>query len=165
MASGSLRRGHGSAPSSMCSTEPGLIGRRRSSFALGSSSAGSRRFRWRTSRRSIRRRNACWCGSDARRPGLHERVSPILGTRWRADRPKDRNDDILSPFAVKTTCHPAQVPQEAAGSSRPHPQNPATLGAEDPAHGGNPRLSPPNPQAPRPACHAGGRGFESRRSR
>ena len=42
---------------------------------------------------------------------------------------------------------------------------PARRGAKRPACAGNPRLSPPRPEAPRPACHAGGRGFESRRSR
>jgi hypothetical protein len=65
----------------------------------------------------------------------------------------------------KTTTHPAPIPQEVAGSSRPYPTIPATRVSKDPAHGGNPRTSPPRPEAVRPACHAGGRGFESRRSR
>jgi hypothetical protein len=64
-------------------------------------------------------------------------------------------------LSSKTTTHPALIPQEVAGSSRPYPAIPATPVSKDPAHGGNPRLSPLNPQAPRPACHAGGRGFES----
>ena len=58
----------------------------------------------------------------------------------------------------------ALIPQEVAGGSRRHPRIPATPGAERPAHAMNPRRSPPSPQTPRPACHAGGRGFESRRS-
>jgi len=68
-------------------------------------------------------------------------------------------------FAIKATPHPALIPQEAAASSRRWPAIPATPRAEHPASDGNPRLSPLRPQAPRPACHAGGRGFESRRSR
>ena len=66
---------------------------------------------------------------------------------------------------VQTTLHPAQIPHEGVGSSRPHPLIPATPRSQSPAHAGNPRQSPLNQQAPRPACHAGGRGFESRRSR
>jgi hypothetical protein len=66
---------------------------------------------------------------------------------------------------MQATAHPALIPQEAPGSSRTHPRIPAARGSERPAHGGNPRLSPLSAQPPRPACHAGGRGFESRRSR
>jgi hypothetical protein len=68
-------------------------------------------------------------------------------------------------LSAKTTTHPAPIPQEVAGSSRLYPTIPATRVSKDPAHGGNPRTSPPRPEAVRPACHAGGRGFESRRSR
>ena len=50
------------------------------------------------------------------------------------------------------------MPQEVPGSSRTTPPIPATREAESPALGGNPRLSPLSPEAPRPACHAGGRG-------
>src|SRR6266508_680075 len=70
-----------------------------------------------------------------------------------------------APFAVKTT--PASR-ADPAGGRRKLPQvpaNPRDGTAERPAHGGNPRRSPVSPEAPRPACHAGGRGFESRRSR
>src|SRR5262249_18214601 len=59
----------------------------------------------------------------------------------------------------------AQIPHEGTGSHRPRPVIPAGGGAERPALAGNPRRSPAIPQAPRPACHAGGRGFESRHSR
>jgi hypothetical protein len=68
-------------------------------------------------------------------------------------------------LSAKTTTHLAPIPQEVAGSSRPYRTIPATPVSKDPAHGGNPRTSPPRPEAARPACHAGGRGFESRRSR
>ena len=64
-----------------------------------------------------------------------------------------------------TTSHPALIPHEVAGGPRPHPLIPATAPSKSPARAGNPRLSPLGPEAPRPACHAGGRGFESRRSR
>jgi hypothetical protein len=75
-------------------------------------------------------------------------------------------------FAMQTTSYPALISHEAAGNSRRRPQIPARRKAESPAlarkallSAGNPRLSPLSPEAPRPACHAGGRGFESRRSR
>jgi len=75
--------------------------------------------------------------------------------------------------------HPAQIPivsQRDNGASRAHPAGsrrrlpqapakPARRRFESPARPGNPRRSPPKPARPRPACHAGGRGFESRRSR
>jgi hypothetical protein len=57
--------------------------------------------------------------------------------------------------------HPAGGPR----NSRPAPRIPATARLESPAHGPNPRPCPLSPEAPRPACHAGGRGFESSRSR
>jgi hypothetical protein len=67
--------------------------------------------------------------------------------------------------ATWATTHPALIPHEAAGSSRKRPPIPATPVSKRPALSANPRLSPLSPEAPRPACHAGGRGFESRRSR
>jgi len=75
------------------------------------------------------------------------------------------NPRTFCSFANETTAYPAIIPHEAAASSRRRPAIPATPGAEGPARAGNPRLSPLRPQAIRPACHAGGRGFESRRSR
>jgi len=53
-------------------------------------------------------------------------------------------------------------PSEAPAHTR---QSPHHRAREGPALAGNPRLLPPSPEPPRPACHAGGRGFESRRSR
>jgi hypothetical protein len=50
--------------------------------------------------------------------------------------------------------HPAGGPR----NSRPAPRIPATARLESPAHGPNPRPCPLSPEAPRPACHAGGRG-------
>ncbi len=66
---------------------------------------------------------------------------------------------------LKATPHPALIPQGIARSSRRYPAIPARPRARRPAHAANPRISPLRPEAPRPACHAGGRGFESRRSR
>jgi hypothetical protein len=66
---------------------------------------------------------------------------------------------------TQTTFHPAHIPREVAGSSRRCPVIPASQVAKSPAHPGNPRPLPLTPEPPRPACHAGGRGFESRRSR
>ncbi len=70
-----------------------------------------------------------------------------------------------SSFSNSTTPHPALIPHEVAGSSGVPPGIPATTCSECPAPVGNPRVSPLSPEVPRPACHAGGRGFESRRSR
>jgi hypothetical protein len=68
-------------------------------------------------------------------------------------------------FSVKTTYYPALIPQEVAGSPRRSPRIPARGPKKRPALAANARLSPLSPGPPRPACHAGGRGFESRRSR
>jgi hypothetical protein len=96
------------------------------------------------------------------RPAVGCTSEPLAGTFAIAgDRPSWYPDS----FAIQATAHPAFMPHEVAGSSRPRPPNPATPGSESPGRGGNPRLSSLSPQAPRPACHAGGRGFESRRSR
>jgi hypothetical protein len=57
--------------------------------------------------------------------------------------------------------HPAGGPR----NSRPAPRIPATARLESPAHGPNPRPCPLSPEAPRPACHIGGRGSRPGRSR
>jgi hypothetical protein len=66
---------------------------------------------------------------------------------------------------IQTTRHFAHIPREVAGSSGRCPVIPASQVAKSPAHPGNPRPLPLTSEPPRPACHAGGRGFESRRSR
>ena len=68
-------------------------------------------------------------------------------------------------FSSSTTIYPACIPRDVAGSFRRYPAIPAKARTQSPALAGNPRFSPPRPELPRPACHAGGRGFESRRSR
>jgi len=68
-------------------------------------------------------------------------------------------------ITVMTTAHPAPIPREAAGSSRGQPPIPAEPRNESPARAANPRPTPPRPESSRPACQAGGRGFESCRSR
>ena len=75
------------------------------------------------------------------------------------------------PRGFLRVAHRGNWPSRAdpAGGRRKLPPTPANprndQGRKDPALAGNPRLSPLSPEAPRPACHAGGRGFESRRSR
>ena len=66
---------------------------------------------------------------------------------------------------TKTTVVPAHIPRDVAGSSRRCPGIPASQVAKSPVYPGNPRSLPLSAEPPRPACHAGGRGFESRRSR
>jgi hypothetical protein len=60
---------------------------------------------------------------------------------------------------------PAYIPQEVGGNPRWRAAIPARRRSKRPAHGENPRPFPASPATPRPSCHAGGRGFESRRSR
>ena len=95
--------------------------------------------------------------------GAEYRRQPFVSARGRAFLPLGRS--VHPPLTVVTTPHPAHIPPEGAGSSRRSPTIPARSLAKSPALAGNPRLLPLNPEAPRPACHAGGRGFESRRSR
>ncbi len=52
-------------------------------------------------------------------------------------------------------------PEAPAGAR----QSPQARVAKSPAHAGNPRPLPAQPGITKTACHAGGRGFESRRSR
>ena len=86
----------------------------------------------------------------------------IVGS-WRRQRRNPARHPAA--FAMEATSYPALIPHEGAGTSRPYPLIAATRRAECPARAANPRLSPLNPEASCPACHAGGRGFESRRSR
>jgi hypothetical protein len=62
------------------------------------------------------------------------------------------NHDRIPPrsrsLPIKTTEHPALIPQKAPGGSRRRPPIPARLESEDLALAGNPRLSPLNPVAP-----------------
>jgi hypothetical protein len=73
--------------------------------------------------------------------------------------------DFLPSLRIRQRTHPAHISHEGAGSSRQSPAIPARsltntlLTARIAA---SPR---PSSEAARPACHAGGRGFESRRSR
>jgi hypothetical protein len=99
-----------------------------------------------------------------RSPGIGS-VTDSLSDIWPRGGRRGRHPAHTRPFSTRTTPHPAIIPHEPAGSSRKSPAIPATARAKRPAHRGNPRLFPLRPQAPRPACHAGGRGFESRRSR
>ena len=59
---------------------------------------------------------------------------------------------------TRATNHPALIPHEVPAGARKRRAIPAKRGAKRPARAGNPRLSPPRPEASRPACHAGGRG-------
>ena len=54
--------------------------------------------------------------------------------------PETTSRKHLASFAMKTTLHPALIPQEVAGSSRRDPQIPATAPTERPAIAGE---SPP----------------------
>ena len=76
----------------------------------------------------------------------------------------------MIPRLSRSVCHMGNYSSRAdpARGSRKPPPAPANSrndrGAK-PADAANPRVCPLSPEAPRPACHAGGRGFESRRSR
>ena len=97
--------------------------------------------------------------------------------------------DVLSPAACDTStrpacdrrslARPARIPvvgildntpsrADTAGGRRklpPGPGYPRKARVERTCSRDNPRPLPLSPEVPRPACHAGGRGFESRRSR
>jgi hypothetical protein len=99
--------------------------------------------------------------------GAHQRDSMRSARRGQ---PRDRISVRRIPQTsraspAETTLHPAHIPREVGGISRQAPGNPARQAPKRPAHVGNPRPVPLSPETPRPACHAGGRGFESRRSR
>jgi hypothetical protein len=72
-----------------------------------------------------------------------------------------KHPDVANPDNAPSRAYPAggrrKLPQAPGG--------PRKSSGESPAHAGNPRPLPLSPEPPRPACHAGGRGFESRRSR
>ena len=76
-----------------------------------------------------------------------------------------RHPSTAPMLSATATTYPTHIPQESAGRSRRRPMFPASHGGESPADVANPRPLPLRPEPPRPACHAGGRGFESRRSR
>ena len=66
---------------------------------------------------------------------------------------------------TRATSHPALIPHEVAVSSRVDPLIPIAQGSKKACSRRESPPSPRRPEVPRPACHAGGRGFESRRSR
>ena len=66
---------------------------------------------------------------------------------------------------TRATSHPALIPHEVAVSSRVDPLIPIAQGSKRPARAGNPRHPRVGRKCQDRHCHAGGRGFESRRSR
>jgi hypothetical protein len=71
----------------------------------------------------------------------------------------------MPPVAIETTIASRTHP---TGGRRKLPLMPGLLASQQPkrpAHGQDPRLFPHGTEPAGPACHAGGRGFESRRSR
>src|SRR5215218_516749 len=66
---------------------------------------------------------------------------------------------------IAETAYPAQIPHEVVGSPRRCPLIAGRRREKSPALAANPRVAPVGPGRAYPACHAGGRGFESRRSR
>jgi hypothetical protein len=130
---------------------------------------------------SCSRRGCGCCGSycsSSASPRFRKRFGATADASWpgrsrlgvRDDsRPTADRWGLLGPLRV-----PRGLPQSppesrdlegVAGTPPPYPAIPATAGSERPALVGNPRRSPLIPEAARPACHAGGHGFESRRSR
>jgi hypothetical protein len=65
----------------------------------------------------------------------------------------------------EATPHPALIPHEPPGDPFQHPRIPATRRPQRPAPHAIPADSRSGRKRHDPACHAGGRGFESRRSR
>ena len=57
-------------------------------------------------------------------------------------------------LSAKTTRHPAPIPHEVPADSRQRTAIPAKPRWKRPARAGNPRLSPPTPERPRPARRA-----------
>ena len=103
---------------------------------------------------------------NSRRPTREGPVVNWFHPAWKPtplDRPNPAHIPAL--FATWATTHPALIPHEALGNPRPHPANSRIDRAQSPAYAANPRLFPLSPELSRPACHAEGRGFESRRSR
>ena len=78
---------------------------------------------------------------------LHERETP------RAGNTPDKQPDYTT------------TARALPGCSRPEPVTDASAGNETPAPAGNSGRKPAVPVVLLPACHAGGRGFESGRSR
>src|SRR6266536_1377704 len=75
-----------------------------------------------------------------------------------SSRPRRRRVQHSSRWlSAKTNTHPALIPQEVGGSSRPRPRIPATEGRTRLLSAGITAYPRSAPQAPRPACHAGGR--------
>jgi hypothetical protein len=100
----------------------------------------------------------------ARETTASSATSATVGVRPRSSNSR-ATVRLPASLRLRQRAHPADIPQELAGSSRPGPVIPASSWPKRPALAGNPRLFPASPEPPRPACHAGGRGFESRRSR
>jgi hypothetical protein len=83
----------------------------------------------------------------------------------RGSKLKRRLGLVEADSTAMATVDPAQIPHAVAGSTRRPPQIAGSRREKNPALAWNPQLVRARPGRFHPACHAGGRGFESRRSR
>jgi hypothetical protein len=93
-------------------------------------------------------------GDTSARPEANEilldEVTQAPSLRGKLSRPDGTPASTRAPrrWLRRQRVHPAHIPHEAAASSRPAPQIPATPALERPARAANPRRSPLSAEAP-----------------